>query len=79
MLRRIPASPPLFLTGRVGNAVAARTLATLSRSSSVAPARLLLKNAAQVVTVGGGASPKLGAQMGVVDVLADHSMLVGLL
>jgi imidazolonepropionase-like amidohydrolase len=39
-------------------------------------ARLLLKNASQVVTVGGGSKPKLGAAMGQLSVLAHHSLLV---
>jgi urocanate hydratase len=39
-------------------------------------ARLLLKNAQQIVTVGGGSSPKLGKEMGQVEVLKDHSMLI---
>ena len=38
--------------------------------------RLLLQNASQIVVVGGGARAKLGAEMGVVDVLSNHSMLV---
>lgn len=40
-------------------------------------ARLLLKNAAQVVTVGGGSEPKLREQMNDVGVLENHSLLVG--
>lgn len=39
-------------------------------------ARLLLKNASQVVTVGGGSQPKLGAAMNQVSVLEHHSLLV---
>ena len=39
-------------------------------------ARVFLKNATQVVTVGGGRGPKVGADMGKVEVLTDHSLLV---
>ena len=46
-----------------------------ARAGRRAP-RLLLKNAAQIVVVGGPPTGKKGAQQGQVDVLENHSMLV---
>lgn len=60
---------------RSKHSVIARFASTVAAPSS--PARLLLKNAAQVVTVGGGGSPKVGADaMNDVQVLENHSVLV---
>ena len=46
-------------------------------SEAMSRARLLLKNAAQVVTVGGGRShPRIRGGMSQVNMLTDHSLLV---
>jgi imidazolonepropionase-like amidohydrolase len=59
-----------------GSAGAHRSLALQQRQHGM-QARLLLKNAAQVVVVGGGSKPKLGRAMNEVVVLVNHSLLVG--